>query len=149
MCSGDIGFYSVLNLFIQYLIVHKYFIKISILPNISSIQYLNSILGSTLSNNTNISSFSKFSNWNKLKYSIITNIFFGSIFYILNPKAINRKRTISYALNCCILNSTNYLLLLGNFLGTRLENIILITISLFDICMITTFTNRWGIKIIT
>ncbi len=24
-------------------------------------------------------------------------------------------------LNCCILNSTNYLL--GNFLGTRLENI--------------------------
>lgn len=57
LCSGDCGVYSVLNLFLQNNNV-KACCQVVAVPGVSSMQYLNIVLGSLLSSSFNTVSFS-------------------------------------------------------------------------------------------
>ncbi len=58
LCSGDCGFYSILNLLIQYASLRSFLSKLVASPSVSAVQYLNVVLGSVLSTSLSISSFS-------------------------------------------------------------------------------------------
>ncbi len=98
LCSGDVSLYSVLNLFINHYITIFTIYELSINTNISSIQYLNVVVGSLLSSNISILSISQFLNWNKLKFFIHCTVHYSS-WCLLNIISNTRKRSILYILN--------------------------------------------------
>ncbi len=140
LCSGDVGFYSISNLILHKLTSSTSLNKFSFHPNISTLQYLNVILGSTLSSTTTIVSLSKFQPWLRLKSLIINNLVNNSSCFIFNPKSQTRKRSLIYILNFYNLMGSNLPLVIATNLGSSLEKISIITISRFNLSS-TTMTS--------
>lgn len=129
VCSGDVGFYSILNL-----LIHQYTTSIrnqrlSLFPNISTFQYFNSILGSTLSSNTSVVSLSKFQSWSRLKAFVIGSVTNNSPCFVFNPKSQIRNRTLVYILNFYNFIGSNLSLVIGLNLGSPFEEVSISTIS--------------------
>ncbi len=140
LCSGDTGFYSISNLLLHKFISSLKINKFSFQPNLSTLQYLNAILGSTLSSNTIIVSLSKFQLWSRLKSLIINSITNSSSCFIFNPKSRTRKRSLIYFLNFYNLMGSNLPLVVGSSLGLPSERVYITTISRFTLTL-TTMTS--------
>ncbi|ATY93507.1 precorrin-3B C17-methyltransferase [Candidatus Hodgkinia cicadicola] len=122
LCSGDCNFYSVLSLLQQCANVTIYS-RVAMLPNVSSAQYLNVLLGSLFSSSCNIMSFSNIFNWIVLKRFIkyCANSCGAQIVY--NPKANHRQRLLTYAINNNIVLSVYSTISSGQQLRTRFERV--------------------------
>ncbi len=129
VCSGDVGFYSISNLLIHQYTTSMKDHRLSLFPNISTFQYFNSILGSTLSSNTTVISLSKFQSWPRLKAFVIGVITNNSSCFIFNPKSQTRNRMLVYILNYNNFVGSNLPLTIGLNLGLSSEDILISTTS--------------------
>lgn len=129
VCSGDVGFYSISNLLIHQYTTSMEDQRLMLFPNISTFQYFNSILGSTLSSNTSVVSLSKFQSWSRLKTSVIGSVINNSPCFVFNPKSQTRNRTLVYILNFYNFVGSNLSLVIGSDLGLPFEQVSISTMS--------------------
>ncbi|XXM93372.1 MAG: hypothetical protein AAI946_00345 [Candidatus Hodgkinia cicadicola] len=129
LCSGDCGFYSVLSLFWQCVNVANCCEVIAI-PNVSSVQYLNVVLGSVLSLSSSTVSLSSAFGWVSLKRFIVLCITSGVVCAVYNPKARYRQRLLTYIANRSAIDYMRCVLAMGKRLCTRFE------------CIDTTFVSN-------
>lgn len=120
LSSGDCGVYSVLNLFLQYNNVKACCHAVTV-PGVSSVQYLNVLLGSLLSSSSNIVSFSNVFDWVCLKRLVALCCVRGSVCAVYNPKACYRRRLLTYVINCGAVTPARLTVSAGKRLCTRFE----------------------------
>ncbi|AHL31073.1 MAG: Cobalamin biosynthesis protein CbiG [Candidatus Hodgkinia cicadicola] len=120
LCSGDCGVYSVLNLFLQNNNV-KACCQVVAVPGVSSMQYLNIVLGSLLSSSFNTVSFSNAFDWVRLKRFVILCCVRDSVCAVYNPKACYRRRLLTYVINCGAVTFARPTVSAGKRLCTRFE----------------------------
>ncbi len=118
LCSGDCGYYSVLNLMVQ---TNSCLFKSY--PDVSSLQWLNCIIGSVLSAHTYTHSLSEL-NWLNLKRSIMFNVKYNVLNASYNPRSKFRTKHIIYVLNFVVSTNSFVLFCYGRYLKSFREKII-------------------------
>ncbi|XXM90192.1 SAM-dependent methyltransferase [Candidatus Hodgkinia cicadicola] len=120
LSSGDCGLYSVSSLVWQLVSVIAC-CKVVAVPAVSSFQYLNALLGSPLSYNCCVVSFSNIFDWTGLKRFIRSCATCGKVCIIYNPKSHYRRRLLTYIVNCVVATSVYSFVSVGSQLNTRFE----------------------------